>query len=52
MNLTYDEATELYYILCDKLDDMREMAHDVEDPEQYAMVSDLCDRARDARYGG
>ena len=50
MNLTYEEATELYYILCDKLDDMRETEQDTGAPEQYAMVSHLCDMARSARY--
>ena len=50
MELNYEEATELYDVLCDKLDDMREMGQDVEDPTYYALISDLCDRARSARY--
>ena len=50
MELNYEEATELYHVLCEKLDDMREMAQDVEDPEYYELVCALCDRARSARY--
>ncbi len=50
MQLNYEEATELYHILCDKLDDMREMGQDKEDTEYYELVCDLCDRARGARY--
>ena len=50
MQLNYEEATELYHILCDKMDDMREMGQDKEDPETYELVCDLCDRARGARY--
>ena len=50
MKLSYYEATELYYVVCDKLDDMRELGQDKENPEYYELMCELCDKARGARY--
>ena len=50
MKLTYDEATELYYILCAIAEEMVEMGDDEENPERYELLGVLIDKARDAKY--